>query len=98
MRSRPSLSHLRATADRAHRLEGGWYELSGRWHAERDGESVSSKRLSALYRLVDGVIVEIRTWPSNYTMIFGAWAGNPIGDGRSSPIYCRVCDPRMLSR
>lgn len=78
IRSRTRVSDLNVTEKRIV-VEGDRVRLLGKWIGTVRGKRVVSPEGTAVYRIVDGKIVEIWTLGTNYVIMFGNMVGTPLG-------------------
>lgn len=76
---RRRISHLTIVCDQTVSHDDGTVSLIGRWMGERRGRRVSSKEVSARYRIEGEEIAEVWTKRANYEFFFGrlvhSWPG-----------------------
>ena len=71
LRTRSRVADLDVEVDRLVSNEDGTITAHGRWKARRQGEVIFSREVSARYRVVDGIVVEIWTTRTNYVFVLG---------------------------
>lgn len=79
IRSRSRVSELDLIRDRFVVNPDHTISAYGKWVATRHGKRVVSDEVSATYRVKEGLIVEIWTTRTNYTLIFGPMMRYRIG-------------------
>jgi len=76
---RRRIRHLTIVCDRRVSHGDDMVSLVGRWLGERQGRQISSREVSATYRIAGGAVVEVWTVRANYEFFFGrlvrSWAG-----------------------
>ena len=71
LRTRSRVADLDVEVDRLVSNADGTITARGRWKARRQGEEIFSREVSARYRVVDGIVVEIWTTRTNYVFVLG---------------------------